>query len=293
MFDLGQRVVLVMDLDGINRGTVATLENIIDKIGLIRYNEEEKFSGVPLDLLRPATKEEIDKTSYNKLITKQLLPGCKWRSHIKLSKEAKKGNVFTILEISLQSNKKNDLVTILSETDDIPIVLLATALQSYFIYYNPFFENSLAEEMSNSGESIFFRSGQRIICNGKIANIIEVNEETKEAKICFDLTNFSMHNTNLINMKNVKTEDLANIDYKKLIDKKLHIGNKLRAKKELPLSEYGDKEIVESIKIDEEISILSINKMTAYVLEDSFIVLYKDLKIELTTYDILINFIQI
>lgn len=299
MLESGERIVLMIDFNDLPNGTVATLEEIIDKIGVIRYDEGDKFMGVPLDLLRSASKEEIQQTSYRKLIDKKLWQGCRWRSHIKLSKDNKKGTVFVISSVSLQSNKNQDLITI-HPTNDIvsekyPIVISSSALQEYCIYHNPFLEDSLAEEISDNGEHIFFRPGQRVICNGKVANIIEVNEEIKEAKVCFDLRNFSLTNINLINMKNITAEDLANSDYQKLIDKKLYINCKWKAKNELPLSEYQDTEnnIVESIKYDEEITILSINRLTSYVLEDSFIISYKDMKIELTTYDILSNFINI
>lgn len=290
--DLGQRLVLMIDSNDIDAGTVVTLESIINtNVAVVRYDfheNESKFKSISLNLLRPATKEEVYQTFYKKIVDKSFWIGSKWRTHIKLNKNVDRGLEVAIMAIETALNSNYDFITIAAPKIE-PTVLYASALKDYCIPVNPELEESLAEELSDNGSSLYIRPGERVLYNNQVVTIIEADEEKGIIKVCNDMSNFSTTEIKVSEIREVTSVELADCDHTKVLNG-IKVGDKYEAKMEIPLEEIDENISAGSISAGGIVEVKAVRTLSHYVLEDKFIVSYEDIDFELLAYDLVSYF---
>lgn len=277
----GQRVYVVVGDKKVPTGTIGTIQNLLtNDLVIIQYGfdgEKEKYAGVKIESIRPATLDEIiGVEDYRYLVNKNYHIGKRFRTEkgYKIAEHISEGQIVEIHEIHFNTNAKEDSYHLkLDGLDEIHEVTFTALSSPLFIEYNENIEQHLGEEVQGEGEYLDIRTGVRVKLKPPYkTDIIGVVTDIydREATVrTFRNGVEEMLDVSLTKVYPATIEEIMNANPKEILDHKFSIGNMYDAKDSIA-NVFQFKNVIGP---GDRIKTLKVEKFSQFVIDDVFVVM--------------------
>lgn len=273
MFKQGDRVVLQSDFkyykSEVKAGTIGTITVLLDDekaivcYGYDHFVNRQLIAGIPIDLLRLATLDELSSISYESLISPMYHIGKKIIMGLDVSaNDIKAGDIGIISSYTYALNEKDDLfnVSFLNDNDSKTHSLKLGFIEAYCNPYDEEFENQMGDQIEfDKLKKNFHLVGARMfLSNTDSADNVVILIDKKENEL-FEVIDLEGNKKvtskdSLIPIDN--PELFATIGNSMFIRKEFSIGKRFKAKDEISKNillndEFKPGDVVEVIHINE------------------------------------------